>query len=122
MTVEQVAEWIAAYERAWRTPGTETLAELFTEDATYLTGPYDEPDAGLPAICRMWETERQGPDEAFRMTSEVVAVDGALAVARIEVHYGDPLWQEWRDLWVLRFAADGRCAAFEEWPVSPPQA
>jgi len=119
MSGGQVAEWIAGYERAWRTPGTGTLGELFTEDATYLTGPYEEPLAGLPAICRMWEAERRGPDEAFRMTSEVVAVDGATAVARIEVHYGDPLWQEWRDLWVMRFAGDGRCAAFEEWPVAP---
>jgi ketosteroid isomerase-like protein len=120
MTREQAEAWIAAYERAWRAPGTEALGELFTPDATYLQGPYDEPVIGLPAIGRMWEAEREGPDEAFRMTSDVVAVDGATAVARLEVHYGDPVWQQWRDLWVIRFADDGRCAAFEEWPVSPP--
>jgi hypothetical protein len=120
MTREQVAAWIAAYEQAWRTPGTDALGELFTADATYRQGPYHEPVAGLPAICRMWEAERTGPDEAFRMTSDVVAVDDVTAVARLEVSYGDPLWQEWRDLWVLRFAADGRCASFEEWPVALP--
>jgi ketosteroid isomerase-like protein len=120
MTREQAEAWIAAYERAWRAPGTEALGELFTPDATYLQGPYDEPVIGLPAIGRMWEAEREGPDEAFRMTSDVIAVDGATAVARLEVHYGDPVWQQWRDLWVIRFADDGRCAAFEEWPVSPP--
>jgi ketosteroid isomerase-like protein len=120
MTREQAEAWIAAYERAWRAPGTEALGELFTPDATYLQGPYDEPVVGLPAIGRMWEAEREGPDEAFRMTSDVIAVDGATAVARLEVHYGDPVWQQWRDLWVIRFADDGRCAAFEEWPVSPP--
>jgi hypothetical protein len=49
------------------------------------------------------------------MTSEVVAVDGDTAVVRVEVWYGDPVQQEFRDLWVIRFAADGRCAAFEEW-------
>jgi len=27
----------------------------------------------------------------------------------------------WRDLWVLRFAADGRCSSFEEWPFAPGQ-
>jgi hypothetical protein len=27
----------------------------------------------------------------------------------------------WRDLWVLRFDADGRCTAFEEWPFVPDQ-
>jgi hypothetical protein len=53
------------------------------------------------------------------MTSEIVAVDGDTAVARIEVWYGDPVADEYRDLWIMRFAADGRCRAFEEWPFAP---
>jgi len=119
MDRQRVADWIAAYERAWRTPGTEPLGALFTTDATYLQGPYREPVAGLPAIARMWEAERDGPTEVFRMTSEIVAVDGDTAVARIEVWYGDPVANEYRDLWIMRFAADGRCRAFEEWPFAP---
>jgi ketosteroid isomerase-like protein len=122
MTKEKVAAWIAAYEHAWRAPGTDALGQLFTEDATYRQGPYDEPVAGLPAIGRMWEAERQGPDEEFRMTSEVVTVDGATAVARLYVRYGEPAHQEWCDLWVMRFAGDGRCEEFEEWPIAPPLA
>ena len=114
-----VAAWVAAYERAWRSAGTEALTGLFTTDAIYQQGPYDEPLTGLPAIVRMWEAERAGPAEVFRMTSEVVAVDGDTAVVRVEVWYGDPVQQEFRDLWVIRFAADGRCAAFEEWWFSP---
>ena len=122
MTREQVAEWIAAYERAWRTPGTDALGQLFTEDAIYRQGPYDEPVAGLPAIGSMWQAEREGPDEEFLLTSEVVAVDGATAVARLHVRYGAPAHQEWSNLWVMRFAGDGRCEAFEEWPIAPPVA
>jgi ketosteroid isomerase-like protein len=118
---ESVARWIAAYEAAWRAPGTDALAGIFTPDATYLQGPYDEPVTGLPAIARMWEAEREGPDEAFRMTSDIIAVDGASAVVRVQVSYGDPVAQEFRDLWLVRFAADGRCASFEEWPFSPPK-
>jgi ketosteroid isomerase-like protein len=116
---EQVADWVAAYERAWRAPGTGALAGIFTPDATYRQGPYDEPVTGLPAIAGLWEAERDGPDEAFRMTSEVIAADGSAAVARVEVSYGNPVRQEYRDLWVLRFADDGRCASFEEWPFWP---
>jgi ketosteroid isomerase-like protein len=122
MTGEQVADWIAAYERAWRTPGTDTLEQLFTEDASYRQGPYDEPVAGLPAIRLMWEAEREGPDEEFRLTSEVVVAGAGTAVARLHVRYGDPSFQEWRNLWVLRFTEDGRCEAFEEWPMAPPAA
>jgi hypothetical protein len=71
-----LTEWLEAYERAWRTPGTDVLAELFTADAYYSTGPYENPHRGLPAIGEMWEGERLGPDEEFEMTSEILAVEG----------------------------------------------
>jgi ketosteroid isomerase-like protein len=119
MDRDSVAAWIADYERAWRTPGTDGLAALFTQDATYSQRPYREPVVGLPAIARMWEAEREGADEAFRMTSEVLAVEGDTAVVRVEVWYGQPVTQEYRDLWVMRFAADGRCRHYEEWPFWP---
>jgi hypothetical protein len=35
------------------------------------------------------------------------------------VRYGDPVHQEYRDLWVLRFADDGRVSDFEEWAYWP---
>jgi ketosteroid isomerase-like protein len=114
----RVGSWLADYERVWRSPGTDPLAGLFTEDATYLVSPWAEPVQGLAAIAELWETEREGPEEGFTMTPEVVAVDSDVAVVRTEVEYtaaGD----RWRNLWVLRFATDGRCAAFEEWPFAP---
>jgi mannose-6-phosphate isomerase-like protein (cupin superfamily) len=40
-------------------------------------------------------------------------------VARVLVRYGDPLVQEYNDLWVVRFAVDGRAHRFEEWPFWP---
>jgi ketosteroid isomerase-like protein len=120
MDAAGVTAWLAGYEKAWRSPGTSQLETLFTPDATYSVEPYTEPVTGRAAIAAMWEAERDGPAEVFRMTSEVVAVDGQMAVVRVEVQYGNPVHQEFRDLWVIRFAADGRCAAFEEWPFSPP--
>jgi hypothetical protein len=116
-----VSRWLAGYEAAWRTPGTGDLARLFTLDATYRQSPYEQPVAGLDAIGRMWEREREGPDEVFTLTTDIVAVDGPVAVVRAEVCYGDPPSQEYRDLWVIRFAEDGRCAWFEEWPFWPEQ-
>jgi hypothetical protein len=111
--------WIGGYERAWRTAGTELLAELFTADAGYRMSPYEEPVRGLKAIGGLWERERTGPDERFEMKYEIVAVDGDTAVARIEVNYASGA--EYRDLWIARFAADGRCREFEEWPFWPGQ-
>jgi len=115
----QVTKWIADYERAWRTRGTGRLRDLFANDASYQQAPYDAPIAGLIDIASMWEEEREGSDEVFTMTSEVVAVEGDTAVVRVRVEYGDPAGQEYVDLWILRFDADGRCAVFEEWPFWP---
>lgn len=114
-----VEEWVAHYERLWRTPGTEQLAELFTPDASYLPSPWAGLVEGLPAIARYWEGERDGAGEEFTMSSTVVAVDGGTAVVRVFVEYGASRSGPWRDLWVLRFAEDGRCSAFEEWPFAP---
>ncbi len=118
---EQVSTWVAGYERAWRTAGTAPLAELFTADASYRMSPYEEPVTGLAGIGELWERERVGPDEEFTMDHEVVAVAADTAVVRLEVQYGGPDRLQYRDLWIVRFAADGRCREFEEWPFWPGQ-
>jgi ketosteroid isomerase-like protein len=117
----QVAEWLKRYEQAWRSTGTDVLGTLFTEDAAYRMSPYEQAATGLEAIGAVWEDERQGPDEEFTMASEIVALEGDTAVVRAEVYYGDPEPREYRDLWVIRFAEDGRCRTFEEWPFWPGQ-
>jgi len=114
-----VSRWLEGYESAWRAPGTDRLADLFAPDAIYLKSPYERPVAGLSAIQRMWEAEREGPDEVFTLATEIVAVDGPTAVVRAEVAYAGPPHQEYRDLWVIRLADDGRCRWFEEWPYWP---
>jgi SnoaL-like domain len=121
MDRKSVEQWVAFYERLWRSPGTELLAELFVPDASYLASPWAQPIQGLEAIAAFWEAERVGADEVFTMSSDVVAVDEATAVVRVLVKYGAAGNKPWRDLWVLRFAADGRCVWFEEWPFAPGQ-
>jgi hypothetical protein len=69
----------------------------------------------------MWDEERAGPDEVFTLAAEILAVDGPTAVVRTQVRYGDPVTQEYRDLWVMRLGDDGRCNWFEEWPFWPEQ-
>jgi len=115
----RVEEWVAAYEHAWRAAGTEGLAELFAEDATYSMGPFEEPAVGLAAIAELWTRERRGPGEEFEMGHEIVALEGDTAVVGVEVRYGPPQHLRYRDLWIVRFGADGRCRRFEEWPFWP---
>jgi ketosteroid isomerase-like protein len=116
---EMVGAWVRGYEQAWRTPGTDPLRDLFAADAAYRMSPYEDPARGAGAISELWERERESPEEDFSLAHEVVAVEGDVAVVRVDVAYGDGL--EYRDLWVLRFAEDGRCRDFEEWPFWPGQ-
>ena len=120
MTRDELSAWVEAYELAWRTPGTEALQRLFADDAVYSPWPFRPSHHGLDAIRRFWEKGRDGPGEEFTIEWEIVAVDGDVGVVRSEVQYVDPP-QVWRNLWVVRFDGDGRCAEFEEWPIAPPR-
>jgi hypothetical protein len=114
-----LTDWVARYERAWRSPGTEALHELFTETVSYSASPWAQPVVGIESLRRFWDAARSGPDEGFQLKSEVVAIDGSVAVVRVVVHYDDG--QRWRDLWVVAFDDQGRCEHFEEWPFAPDQ-
>ena len=116
MDREQVMRWVAAYQTAWRASDRTGVEMLFTEDAQYRRSPYTEALVGHPAIKEFWVADE---GETFTMTASPVAVEGADAVVRVEVTYGPPTSQEYRDLWVLHFAPDGRVDDFEEWAYWP---
>ncbi|MGY1728812.1 YybH family protein [Geodermatophilus sp. SYSU D01062] len=110
-----VMQWVAGYERAWREGDVAGVARLFTDDARYRRSPYQPSEVGHAAIRAFW---REDEGRAFTVTAEPVAVEGRDAVVRLEVRYTDPV-QEYRDLWVLHFAGDGRVEDFEEWAYWP---
>ena len=116
MDRDEVMRWVAGYERAWRDGDLDAVAELFTEDARYRPSPYDVAEVGHAAIRAFWLDDE---GQTFTVRAQPVAVEGREAVVRLEVRYDQPVRQEYRDLWVLRFAADGRVEDFEEWAYWP---
>ena len=108
--------WVARYEAAWHAGDLDAVETLFTEGAHYRKSPYENPMIGHDAIRDYWLDDE---DEIFTMRAAAVAVEGRSAVVRVEVRYGEPVHQEYRDLWVLRFADDGRVEDFEEWAYWP---
>ncbi len=116
MEHERVTQWVAAYERAWREDDVDAVALLFTPDAHYRASPYEPDNVGHEAIRGFWLDDAGEP---FSMQADLVAVENRVAVVRVEVRYGEPTRQEYRDLWLLRFAADGRVEDFEEWAYWP---
>jgi ketosteroid isomerase-like protein len=116
VTRDEVLSWVSAYERAWRDGDLGAVESLFTEQATYRESPYEPSHVGHDDIRAFWLTDE---GKTFTVDAAVVAVEGDTAVVRLEVRYDDPVSQEYRDLWVVRFAEDGRVADFEEWAYWP---
>jgi hypothetical protein len=115
---EQVQAWVDAYVRWWRASDAAGVPALFTPDVRYLRSAYAEAIVGHDALREFWVADE---GQTFDVRSELVAVDGRTAVVRLRVRYLEPEQQEYRDLWVVRFADDGRVEHFEEWASFPGQ-
>jgi ketosteroid isomerase-like protein len=111
-----VMTWVQGYEQAWRDNDASAVTQLFTEDARYRRSPYWPPMVGHAPLAEFW-TEDEGA--TFTMSAEPVAVDGDVAVVRVQVNYGGDSPQEYTDLWLMHFAGDGRVDDFEEWAYWP---
>ncbi|MGI8994901.1 MAG: nuclear transport factor 2 family protein [Nocardioidaceae bacterium] len=116
MKSADVMRWVTGYERAWRDGDLDAVERLFTVEARYRPSPYDQSEVGHDAIKAFWLDD---VGEVFSMEAEPVATEGRHAVVRVKVRYGDPVRQEYLDLWVIRFADDGRAEDFEEWAYWP---
>jgi hypothetical protein len=86
LTRETVAVWLRAYVRAWETYDPDTVADLFSEDATYTYHPFDEPIRGRLAIVASW-LEGEDPAGTYEGQYAPVAIDGNLAIANGRSRY-----------------------------------
>ena len=111
-----VMAWVRRYEDAWRAGDLAAVEGLFTEEAHYRPSPYDDSEVGHDAIKAFW---RDDEGATFEVQAEPVAVQDRTAVVRVVVRYLEPRTQEYTDLWVVRFATDGRAEDFEEWAYWP---
>jgi uncharacterized protein (TIGR02246 family) len=119
LTRETVAAWLRAYARAWETYDPDAVADLFSEDATYLYHPFDEPIRGRLAIVASW-IEDKDPAGTYDGRYEPVAIDGNLAVAHGRSRYFNDaskteLVREYDNLFLIEFDDQGRCRFFREW-------
>jgi hypothetical protein len=105
----RASEWLAGYEKAWRTEDPADVRAVFTDDAEYWPRPdAAEPYRGIDAILAMWPDDGH-PEYAF----EVLIEDDALGIVRGHVDY--PGEHSYVNLWEVHFAEDGRARKFVEW-------
>ena len=111
----KLADWIEGYRRAWVERDPQAAAALFTEDASYRSSPFVDPNLGQEGVVAYWT--------------------GATSTqADVEVEMGEPLvdgdhaavewWTRMRadgdeitlvGCLLLRFAPDGRCEDLREY-------
>ena len=110
----QLERWIDGYVKAWNSNDPDDIRGLFTEDATYLTGPFDAPWEGADEITRRWIEDKDEPGTTdFRY--EVVTIDGDTAVVQgVTDYFEPPPVRRYGNLWVIRLATDGRAAYYLE--------
>lgn len=112
MDAEAVQAWLDDYVAAWRTNDPERIGALFAEGATYAYHPWDQPLRGREAIVADWLKEPDAPG-TWEASYRPLMIDGdrAAATGRTDYTDGKSYW----NLFLLRFAPDGRCCEFVEW-------
>jgi ketosteroid isomerase-like protein len=114
-----VDRWIAGYLIAWESNAPADIEALFTEDAEYLPGPFDEAWKGLPTIVASWIDRKDEPGDT-RFSYDILAVDGNLAIVEGTTDY---LADDYRfaNIWLIELAEDGRARRFTEYWVQAPK-
>jgi ketosteroid isomerase-like protein len=111
-------DWLDRYVAAWKSYDPKAIGDLFSEDAEYRYHPQDEPVRGRDAIVASWLDD---PDARGRYDAhyEPLAIDGENHVAhgwsRYYAEDGKTLEDEYDNIYLVRFDADGRCREFTEW-------
>ncbi len=119
MTHEQLQDWLDRYIAAWAAHERAPIEGLFTGDAIYRWRPYggDQHEAhGSDAIVSGWLDE-DDPPGSWEARYEPFAIDRDRAVAVGWSRYlasGEELERTFHNVFLMRFAADGRCREFTE--------
>lgn len=109
--------WVDGYLRAWRSNEPAEIGALFTDDAVYLTAPDAEPRRGRAAIIAGWVDDADAPGE-WSFEWHLVHEASDLAIVQGRTAY--PAERDYLNLWVIRFAPDGRASVFTEWYMPRP--
>lgn len=107
-----IASWISAYRVAWETNEPADIRILFTEDADYRPKPYGEVWTGHDEIVAQWLGARDEPGDTEFSWTPLVAGDDIAVVQCVSAYRTGAVYD---NLFVVRFAEDGRATQFTDW-------
>jgi SnoaL-like protein len=111
----ELADWIEGYRRAWEDRDPEAAAALFTEDASYRSSPFLEPNLGREGVLAYWAAATSSQEDVEVVMGQPLVDDNLAAVE---------WWTRMRNggeeitltgCLLLRFAPDGRCENLREY-------
>ena len=109
--------WLDRYIAAWRSGDPAEIGDLFSADARYSYGPYQDPVVGREAIVASWTDEPDAPG-SWEADYRPMVIAGDAAVATGESRYADG--RTYSNVFACRFDGDGRCTDFREWYMPHP--
>jgi SnoaL-like protein len=119
MNRSDVQAWLDRYVEAWRANEPGPIEALFTEDVVYRWRPYESYPAarGIAAVLEGWLGDTRDEPASWEAGYQPFAVDGDRAVAVGFSRYfarGEVPERTYHNVFLMRFAADGRCSEFTE--------
>lgn len=112
-----VKTWVEGYRRAWETNDPDDIRALFTDEAEYFLTPSAPPWRGHGEIVAGWLHHQDEPGTTTFEWSPVVAHDGVAVVRCVTGYPSGSKFGTYDNLWVVRFASDGRAREFTDWWV-----
>src|SRR5690606_25951570 len=103
------------YRRAWESNDPDDIRALFTEDAEYFGSPSSSPERGHDEIVARWLEDQDEPGSTTFEWSPVVMNDDVAVVRCVTGYPEGPKVGTYDNLWVIRFAPDGRAREFTDW-------
>lgn len=107
-----VTTWMQGYLKAWDSNEPDDIRALFTDDAQYFTAATVPAREGIDAIVAGWLEDQDQPGD-HEFTWQLAGLDGDLAFVQGDTQYDND--RRYANLWVIRFASDGRASSFTEW-------
>jgi hypothetical protein len=111
----EISKWIEGYRTAWEQSDDASVAELFTEGASYRSNIFEEPHVGRDAIRAYWShATRTQSDISVQMGTPFV--DGH----RLAVEFWTTMRNEGDEVTLpgcllLEFDEDGVCSSLREY-------
>lgn len=121
LTRDEFAAWLGCYVEAWRSNDPQDIGALFSEGCSYSYRGGHTVVAGREAIVKAWlDEEEQG---SWKAAYEPLAIEDLVHVSIGWTRYFDESGMprdEYSNIFVCRFDADGACSEFSEWWMRAP--